>query len=168
MGEACSSPRVLKQNGTSVHHAAGQPSRHSQSSAPDRSSSSPAEYGHLTAGEPRPVIDATVLRILEEHTGQSVAAKFFQDYLALLPVRTGGIVAGIAVEDRERALDNAVSLRVVSAMIGARQMEEYAGALERQLRLGQTPAVEATKRLLSKNILRILSESRHQGLLAAH
>ncbi|MDQ1060804.1 hypothetical protein QFZ23_004769 [Arthrobacter globiformis] len=110
-------------------------------------------------------MDATVLRILEEQAGHSVAAKFFQDYLALLPVRTGGIVAGIAVEDRERALDHAVSLRVVSAMIGARQMEECAGALERQLRLGHTPAVDATKRLLSRNILRILYESHRQGLV---
>jgi hypothetical protein len=109
-------------------------------------------------------MDATVLAILEEQAGHSVAAKFFQDYLALLPVRTGGIVAGIAVEDRERALDHAVSLRVVSAMIGARQMEECAGVLEHQLRLGHTPAIAATKHLLARNILRILSESQRQGL----
>lgn len=109
-------------------------------------------------------MDATVLGTLEEEAGHSVAAKFFRDYLALLPVRTGGIVAGIAVEDRERALDNAVSLRVVSAMIGARQMEECAGALEYQLRLGYTPDIAATKRQLSRNILRILSEAQRQGL----
>lgn len=151
-----------------MHHSADQPTRHGQTPPPDWSSSCPVEHGHLMTGEPRPILDATVLRILEEHTGHSVAAKFFQDYLALLPVRTGGIVAGITLEDRERALDNAVSLRVVSAMIGARQMEECAGALERQLRRGHTPAIAATKSLLSRNILRILSESRRQGLLINH
>lgn len=109
-------------------------------------------------------MDVTALWILEEQAGRSVAARFFQDYLALLPVRAGGIVAGIAVEDRERALDNAVSLRVVSAMIGARQMEESAGALEHQLRLGHTPGIAATKHTLSSNILRILSEAQRQGI----
>jgi hypothetical protein len=163
MGEAAHR-RALLQNGTSVHHSAGQPTGNQQQTAPDGSSSSPAENGCSTAKEPLQVIDATVLGILEEQAGQSVAAKFFQDYLALLPVRTGGIVAGIAVEDRERALDHAVSLRVVSAMIGARQMEECAGVLEHQLRLGHTPAIAATKHLLARNILRILSESQRQGL----
>ncbi|WP_307101507.1 Hpt domain-containing protein [Arthrobacter globiformis] len=110
-------------------------------------------------------MDTTVFRMFEAQAGRNVAAKFFDDYLGLLPVRTASIVAGIETDDRERALDAAVSLKVVSAMVGARRMEGCAGALERQLRLGNAPAPTAAKRLLSRNILQILAESQRQGLL---
>lgn len=148
-----------------MHYLAGQPSHTGHPAAYDRSSSIPAEHGYLTAGEALQVMDTTVFRIFEAQAGRSVAAKFFDDYLGLLPVRSAKIVAGIAADDTERSLDAAVSLKVVSAMVGARRMEECAGALERQLRRGHAPAPIAAKLLLSRNILQILAESQRQGLL---
>jgi HPt (histidine-containing phosphotransfer) domain-containing protein len=110
-------------------------------------------------------MDPTVFRIFEAQAGRGIAAKFFNDYVDLLPVRSASIVAGIAAGDKERALDAAVSLKVVSSMVGARRMEECAGALERQLRRDHAPASTAAKRVLSRNILQILAESQRQGLL---
>lgn len=113
-----------------------------------------------------PVLDAQPLRILTEQAGHSVAERFFNDYLDLLPARSASIIAGLAAEDRERTLDAVVSLKVTSAMAGALQMEESSRALERQLQVGDWSNAKTVRAELSMNILRIVSEVQRQGRLA--
>jgi hypothetical protein len=113
-----------------------------------------------------PVLDAHPLQVLTEQAGRSVAERFFNDYLDLLPARSASIIAGLAAEDRERTLDAVVSLRVTSAMAGALEMEESSRTLERQLQVGHWSNAKAVQAELSRNILRIISEVRRQGRVA--
>lgn len=114
------------------------------------------------AGQRPPVLDTVALRILAEQAGQSVADRFFSEYLDLLPARSANIVAGVAAEDLEKTLDAVVSLKVTSAMVGALQMEDCARTLERRLQIGHWPSSETASSVLSNELARIVSEARNQ------
>jgi hypothetical protein len=113
-----------------------------------------------------PTLDSHQFWILTEQTGHTVAERFFNDYLDLLPIRLANIMAGLAAKDRERTLDAIVSLRASSSMAGALEMEASARTLERQLRLGQWAETAAVKAELSENILHILSEAQSEGRIS--
>ena len=114
----------------------------------------------------RQVLDATPLLLLSEHTGRSVAERFFNDYVDLLPSRSAAIVAGLEEQDKESTLDALVSLKVTSAMAGATEMEATSRDLEHQVHAGLWADGAAVKAELFRNILRLVGEARRQGQLS--
>lgn len=70
-----------------------------------------------------PRIEPAALEILAEHVGSSAAESFLANYLTMLPARLERIVRALEVQDMDQALDAVISLKVASAMAGARDLE---------------------------------------------
>lgn len=80
--------------------------------------------------ESLPVLDPMPLMILADDAGDTAAHRFIEEYLDLLPSRVSRVVRGMTDADLSAFLDAVVSLKVTSAMAGARRMERYCRQLE--------------------------------------
>jgi hypothetical protein len=86
------------------------------------------------------LLDPAVLRDLEEQLGGAgIASDFARDYATLWGQRQGNLVAAVEREDRERALDAVISLKVSSAMVGGARMARLTERLEAFIRGGDFP-----------------------------
>lgn len=108
------------------------------------SSSDPAGPGLRHEGGELPLLDPAVLRDLEEQLGGAgIASDFARDYATLWGQRQGNLVAAVERQDRERALDAVISLKVSSAMVGGLRMALLAEAVEAFIRGGDFPGGRA-------------------------
>ncbi|KRE54786.1 hypothetical protein ASG92_24545 [Arthrobacter sp. Soil736] len=80
-----------------------------------------------------PVLDTTCLQDLADALTPAAAERYAADYLGLLPARVERIVRALNSQDRDAAMDAALSLKVSSAMIGALRMEHIGVRLEKAL-----------------------------------
>ncbi|WP_158677259.1 Hpt domain-containing protein [Arthrobacter sp. PGP41] len=88
-------------------------------------------------GQNLPLVDTGVLQDLEDQLGRAdLATNFVKDYAALWDQRERRLAVSLADEDCDAALDAVISLRVSSAMVGARRLAGLAQALERAVRKG--------------------------------
>lgn len=96
-----------------------------------------------------PVLDFQCIANLGEEMDNPAAAQaFLATYLELLPERLTYITAAVSVKDKEAALDRAVSLKVTSSMVGARQLAALSTELESLVRTAAwTSAAEALEPL---------------------
>ena len=70
-------------------------------------------------GQELPLLDAVMLRELEEELGQrQMAWNFANDYTAMWGLRERCLLDSIEREDHEAALNAVISLKVSSAMVG--------------------------------------------------
>jgi HPt (histidine-containing phosphotransfer) domain-containing protein len=97
-----------------------------------------ARFAPPTAAMVLPVLDPRVLRRLgvelEDHAAARCVAEHFVE---LLPQRTRALTRSVRCRDLDTALDVVLSLKVTSATIGGRRMEEAARTLESHLRSGR-------------------------------
>lgn len=100
----------------------------------------PAAPGPIEPGivpeESLPVYDPLKLMELADEAGDTVAQRFINEYLALLPHRQDRILAKLAVGDDETAMDAVLSLKTTSAMVGAVRLSGYCQHLQDQMALG--------------------------------
>ncbi|GAB4099307.1 Hpt domain-containing protein [Sinomonas halotolerans] len=87
--------------------------------------------GHSPGG---PLVDPTVLSELAEDVGPRAASSFAQEYAVMWPRRRSALAQAVANDDGEAAMDVILSVRVSSAMVGARRLEDLAAGLESRLR----------------------------------
>lgn len=80
-----------------------------------------------------PRLEPAALEILAEHVGSSAAESFLATYLTMLPDRLERIVRALEVRDTDQALDAVISLKVTSAMAGARDLERECARVLRSL-----------------------------------
>lgn len=91
-----------------------------------------------------PLLDFAVLQDLEEQLGSSeIASDFARDYARLWVQRQGNLVAAVEGQDRGRALDAVVSLKVSSAMVGGLRLALLAETVEAFIRGGDFPGGRA-------------------------
>ena len=108
------------------------------------SSSVPAGSGLRHEEGELPLLDPAVLRDLEDQLGGvGIASDFARDYAMLWGQRQGNLVAAVGREDREKALDAVISLKVSSAMVGGARMARLTERLEAFIRGGDFPAGQA-------------------------
>lgn len=97
--------------------------------------------------EGRPLFDPQVIRNLADNLGNnSLASRFLNDYLDLLPRRKTRIINALHAEDPDTAMDAILSLKIASAMVGAHDAEDKCRALQSLVANGQlnTARREAT------------------------
>lgn len=87
--------------------------------------------GHLSGS---PLLDHLVLKELTEDVGPKAATAFAREFSAMWPRRRDALASALVHADPEAAMDAILSLRVSSAMVGARRLEELAAHLETSLR----------------------------------
>lgn len=95
----------------------------------------------------RPLFDPQVIRNLADNLGNnSLASRFLNDYLDLLPRRKTRIINALHAEDPDAAMDAILSLKIASAMVGAHDAEDKCRALQSLIANGQlnTARREAT------------------------
>jgi hypothetical protein len=82
-----------------------------------------------------PILDATVLGDLEEELADSgLMCRFATDYAALWQPRLGRLAVAVEDQDRDAALDAAISVKVSAAMIGGLRLARIAETLEHAIR----------------------------------
>jgi hypothetical protein len=113
--------------------------------APENASSSDPAGSALRHGAGElPLLDPAVLQELEDQLGgPDIAFRFARDYATLWGQRQGHLVAAVERQDRERALDAVISLKVSSAMVGGLRMALLAEAIEAFIRGGDFPGGRA-------------------------
>jgi len=116
-------------------------------------------------GQDLPVLDDGALQDLKEEAGDAVAQQFMEEYLVMLPVRAAKIFKGLTRGDTETTLEAIISLRVSSAMAGARRLESYCAGLESALKHGHSPDMTAVKAVLFANIRLVVREASRRGHL---
>jgi HPt (histidine-containing phosphotransfer) domain-containing protein len=94
------------------------------------------------APRPSPAsLDRTVLRRLSRALDDDGAVrKFAARYREMLPGRITRITASLQGHDVDRVLDAVLSLKVSSATVGAQELAELAGVIEKDVRLFDLPA----------------------------
>ena len=116
------------------------------------SSSVPAGPGTRHEDGELPLLDPAVLRDLEDQLGGAgIASDFARDYAMLWGQRQGNLVAAVGREDRERALDAVISLKVSSAMVGGARMAMLTERLEAFIRGGDFPGGRALLAILARH-----------------
>ncbi|MDP9694394.1 UNVERIFIED_ORG: hypothetical protein J2X79_001949 [Arthrobacter globiformis] len=88
----------------------------------------------------RPALDPATFAILAEHVGNPAAESFLATYLDMLPGRLERIVQALETRDAEEAMDAVMSLKVTSAMAGARHLEHECAQLLASVQREATPA----------------------------
>ena len=112
------------------------------------SSSAPAAPALRGGAAELPLLDPAVLRELEDQLGgPEIAVGFARDYATLWGRRQGHLIAAVERQDRERALDAVISLKVSSAMVGGLRMALLAEAVEAFIRSGDFPGGRALEML---------------------
>ena len=108
------------------------PSRRQRETCPrERILQRPRGPGPEGRGRELPLLDPAVLRELEDQLGApDIAVGFARDYATLWGQRQGHLVAAVERQDRERALDAVISLKISSAMVGGLRMALLAEAVE--------------------------------------
>jgi len=82
-----------------------------------------------------PILDATVLGDLEEELADSgLMCRFAADYAALWQPRLRRLAVAVEDQDRDAALDAAISVKVSAAMIGGLRLARIAETLEHAIR----------------------------------
>jgi hypothetical protein len=105
-----------------------------------------------------PVLDINALQDLEQQLGsRDVADVFARNFAMLWPRRRRNLVSAIEQEDREKALDASISLRVSSIMVGGVRLASLAEALEALIRGGDFPGGRA-----------LLASIGHHGCATVH
>lgn len=106
--------------------------------------SDPAGPGPEAVCGELPLLDFAVLQDLEEQLGSpEIASDFARDYARLWVQRQGNLVAAVEGQDRGRALDAVVSLKVSSAMVGGLRLALLAETVEAFIRGGDFPGGRA-------------------------
>lgn len=93
-------------------------------------------------GQDVPLLDEFVVTRLELELegGEGIWRLFVEDFLAVLPVRSGRLRQALTSGDARGAMDAVLSLRTSSQMVGAVRLAGVALELERSLRaVGQRP-----------------------------
>ena len=119
----------------------------------------------MTEEELPQVLDTDTFHALADEVGDAVASAFLDEYLTMLPARAAKIFKGLAGNDLEPTLEAIISLKASSAMAGAFRLEAYCCDLERALKLGRAPDLEAVKAVLFANIRLVIREASRQGHL---
>ena len=88
-----------------------------------------------------PLLDHVVLRELAEDIGPRAATSFAREFAGMWPRRRAALAAAVSRDDAEGAMDAILSMRVSSAMVGARRLEGLAAGLETGLRTGGVQAL---------------------------
>lgn len=105
-----------------------------------------SEDGHTSRISRSPLLDPAVLKDLAEDVGPQAATAFAREFAAMWSRRRDALSRALARDDPAEAMDAVLSLRVSSAMVGARRLEELAARLESDLRTkglaSATPFVE--------------------------
>ncbi|WP_306635279.1 Hpt domain-containing protein [Pseudarthrobacter siccitolerans] len=87
------------------------------------------------AGHDIPILDSAILDELEEELpDHGLMRRFAADYAALWKHRLKRLAAAIEDQDRDAALDAAISVKVSSAMIGGLRVARIAELLEQAIR----------------------------------
>ena len=94
-----------------------------------------------TAARGGPLLDQEVLRELAEDIGLRAAASFAREFAGMWPRRRAALAAAVSHGDADLAMDAILSMRVSSAMVGARRLEGLAAGLETGLRAGGVGAL---------------------------
>lgn len=82
-----------------------------------------------------PLLDPTALDALIEDLGSpGMSLRFASDYVAIWGQRQARLRDSVAQDDREGALDAAISLKVTLAMVGGSRLAHLARTLEAALR----------------------------------
>lgn len=88
----------------------------------------------------RPTLDPATFAVLAEHVGSPAAESFLATYLDMLPRRLERIVQALETRDAKQAMDAVISLKVTSAMAGARDLERECTQLLASVQREATPA----------------------------
>ncbi|WP_139346866.1 Hpt domain-containing protein [Sinomonas mesophila] len=88
-----------------------------------------------------PLLDDGVLRELAEDVGPRAATSFAREFAGMWPRRRAALATAVSRGDVEGAMDAILSVRVSSAMVGARRLEGLAAGLETGLRTGGVRAL---------------------------
>jgi HPt (histidine-containing phosphotransfer) domain-containing protein len=103
-----------------------------------------------------PVYDPVQLMSLAEQVGDNAAQAFLDQYLGMLPERLARIRSSISEGDLEAAMDATLSLKVSSAMVGARRLAGCCRELEGRLGQDAVADTESTCAGLSREALRFV------------
>lgn len=116
-------------------------------------------------GQNLPLVDPLVLQVLEDQLGRAdLATNFAEDYAALWEQREHRLTASLADQDRDAALDVALSLKVTSTMVGALRLARLAQTLESAVRAGDLSRGDAVLALISTHGRATVDELRMQYL----
>jgi hypothetical protein len=86
-----------------------------------------------------------IRKLAEDLDSPDPALKFLADFFSMLPRRVDRILHGLQEQDTEIPMDALTSLRVTSAMTGARMTEAWCHAIEEHVRRNRfDKAIEAT------------------------
>jgi HPt (histidine-containing phosphotransfer) domain-containing protein len=81
-----------------------------------------------------PLLDPQVLHDLAGDVGPRAASSFAREFAGMWPRRRAALTSALAHEDADGAMDAVLSMRVSSAMVGARRLEDLVARLEGRLR----------------------------------
>jgi HPt (histidine-containing phosphotransfer) domain-containing protein len=102
-----------------------------------------------------PALDRSTLRGLSRALDDDgFTRKFAGRYRELLPGRVTRIAASLRGHDVDLILDRVLSLKVSSATVGAQELAELAGLIEREVRLFDLPAARTAADALPAAALR--------------
>lgn len=93
-----------------------------------------------TLAEPCPFDEQVLHRLAEQLSDERPAVAFATGYLEQLDHRVTRLRSALDQGDQEQSMDAALSLKVSSATVGARELESLAVAVEGLLRTGRTAA----------------------------
>ena len=93
-----------------------------------------SDHDHTDPPPGSPLLDPRVLRELAEDVGARAAASFAREFAGMWPRRRSALAHALAHDDADGAMEAVLSMRVSSAMVGARRLEELATRLETSLR----------------------------------
>lgn len=101
------------------------------------------------------VLDRTALRRLSRAVDDDrFVRRFAARYRELLPARVTRISTSLRGHDVDLVLDAVLSLKVSSATVGAQELAELAGVIEREVRIFDLPAARTVAASLSPAALR--------------
>lgn len=112
--------------------------------------------------ESLPVLDPAPLLGLCNEAGDTVAQRFFTEYLNLLPTRVSRVIGGLSSSDLEASKEAVASLKVSSAMAGATRMEHYCRELEAGLAARRVPDAADSLLSMSRISRLILQDARRE------
>ncbi|WP_427174700.1 Hpt domain-containing protein [Arthrobacter sp. 92] len=109
--------------------------------------------------EELPLFDPAVLRDLEEQLGRAdIALDFAREYANMWEKRRRHLVESMQRQDREAALDAAISLKVSSSMVGAVRLAHQTATLESTIRSGNLNAAGALLSLVAGSGIATMNE----------
>lgn len=110
--------------------------------------------------EGRVLFDPQVIRTLAGNLGSNgLASRFLNDYLDLLPRRKRRIINALRDDDPEAAMDAILSLKITSAMVGARDAEEWCHVLQSLVTNGHLKAARLEATALGTSIESLVTEA---------